>query len=198
MSKLSSVHVFTEEFPDKDYRPTTASPHPQTKFWPAYLPVDDDRVFLFERSKNAQLVVYTAKYADRSQRVLDPRCPLDINWQSFGWTAQPTSNPTGVVERKMAWGYSHKAVDGLPLASYGSQFNVTLNALPSRAAQLYFDAKGRLVLQTTVNGVASRLWKVFVCTNNTMAFIPKVLYVDLYGTSVESGEDTYERINVAG
>ncbi|KAJ0407054.1 hypothetical protein P43SY_005327 [Pythium insidiosum] len=94
MSKLSNVHVFTEEFPDKDYRPTTASPHPQTKFWPAYLPVEEDR--------------------------------------------------------------------------------------------------------TTINGVASRLWKVFVCTNNTMAFIPKVLYVDLYGTNVESGEDTYERINVAG
>ncbi|KAJ0391134.1 hypothetical protein P43SY_003665 [Pythium insidiosum] len=131
----------------------------RTKFWPAYLPVEEDRVFIFERSKNAQLVVYTAKYADRGQRLLDPKNPLDINWQSFGWTAQPTSNPTGVVERKMAWGYSHKAVEGLPLASYGSQFNVTLNALPSRAAQLYFDAKGRLILQTTINGVASRLWK---------------------------------------
>lgn len=199
MSKNPSVHVFTAEFPDKDYKPTTSSTHSQTKFWPAYLPVDDDRVFIFERSKNAQLVVYTAKYTDKEKRLLDTKNPLDINWQSFGWTAQPTSNPTGMVERKMAWGYTHKADDSQASANagYGSRFNVTLNALPSRAAQLYFDAKGRLTLQTTINATPSRLWKVFVCTNNSMAFIPKVLYVDLYGTSIENGQDTYERIQVA-
>ncbi|TMW67453.1 hypothetical protein Poli38472_011073 [Pythium oligandrum] len=204
LSRRNSVHVFTDEYPDKDYKPTTASTHTQTKFWPAYLPVNDDRLFIFERSKNAQLVVYTANYADKEKRLLDDKWPLDINWQSFGWTAQPTTNGTGVMERKLAWGYSHKALDGsnndqalVTGASYGSQFQVTLNALPSRAAHLYFDAKGRLILQTTINETPSRLWKIYVCTNNSMAFIPKVLYVDLYGTSVETGQETYERINVS-
>ncbi|GAB9462956.1 hypothetical protein Gpo141_00000436 [Globisporangium polare] len=201
---MSKVHSFTDEFPDKDYRATTASSHAQTKLWPAYLPVDDDRLFIFERSKNAQLVVYSANYADREKRVLDPKWPLDINWQSFGWTAQPTSNGTGVVERKMAWGYAHKAMDAAGVSatanksSFGSQFQVTLNALPSRVAFLYFDANGRLVLQTTISeSAASRLLKVFVCTTNSRAFVPKVLYVELYGEDLESGSDTYERINVA-
>ncbi|DAZ93890.1 TPA: hypothetical protein N0F65_004737 [Lagenidium giganteum] len=199
MSKKSAAHVFTTEFPDKDYQPTTASTHAQTKFWPAYLPVKEDRLFIFERSKNAQLVVYTANYTDREKRLLDPKWPLDINWQSFGWTAAPTSNPTGMVERKIAWGYSHKAADTTlaPAASHGSCFQITLNALPSRAALLYFDAKARLILEVRVQDVPSRLWKVYVCTNNTAAFIPKVLYVDLYGTSIADGSDTYERIVVS-
>ncbi|TYZ66112.1 hypothetical protein PybrP1_009254 [[Pythium] brassicae (nom. inval.)] len=200
---MTKTHFFTDEFPDRDYRPTTASEHPQTRLWPAYLPVDDDRLFIFERSKNAQLVVFTANYADRERRVLDPKWPLDINWQSFGWTSQPTSNATGVLERKMAWGYSHKLVDAGTGAAAGSdggaQFHVSLNALPSRAALLYHAvADSKLVLQTTIADVASRLLKVFVCTAPSRAFVPKVLYVELYGTCVATGADTYERIAVSG
>lgn len=198
------IHYFTDEFPDKDYRATTTSTHAQSKLWPAYLPVDNDRLFIFERSKNAQLVVYSANYAgDREQRTLDPKRPLDINWQSFGWTSQPTSNGTGVVERKMAWGYAHKALDAASAgiianrSSSGSQFQITLNALPSRVAFLYFNDSGRLVLQTMIGNVASRLLKIFVCTANSRAFVPKVLYVELYGEDLESGSDTYERIVVA-
>uniref|UniRef100_K3WVQ5 DUF4833 domain-containing protein n=1 Tax=Globisporangium ultimum (strain ATCC 200006 / CBS 805.95 / DAOM BR144) TaxID=431595 RepID=K3WVQ5_GLOUD len=191
---MTKIHYFTDEFPDKDYAPTTSSTHEQSKLWPAYLPVSTDRVFIFERSKNAQLVVYTANYSDRAKRVLDPKWPLDINWQSFGWTDHPTSNATGMLERKMAWGYSHSrsaGKDGTLL------YDITLNALPTRAAQLYFDESGAIVLQTTINGAPSRLWKVFVATGSSKAFIPKVLYVELYGTDVASGADMYERITVA-
>lgn len=201
---MTKTHHFTQEFPDKDYQATTASTHPQTKLWPAYLPVNDDRVFIFERSKNAQLVVYTANYIDREKRVLDPKWPLDINWQSFGWTAHPTSNATGMLERKMAWGYAHKPLEAgaspqtvADRSSHGSQYQVTLNALPSRVALLYFDSEGTLVLQTTISDTNSRLLKVYVCTGSSRAFVPKVLYVELYGIDVESGNDTYERIAVA-
>lgn len=200
---MSKTHFFTDEFPDHDYHPTTASEHPQTRLWPAYLPVDDDRVFIFERSKNAQLVVFTANYADRERRVLDAKWPLDINWQSFGWTTQPTSNATGVLERKMAWGYAHKPADAgteTAVASNGSTlFHVTLNALPSRTALLYHaESDGKLVLQTPIAATASRLLKVFVCTAASRAFVPKVLYVELYGTCIVTGADTYERIAVSG
>ncbi|KAG7379241.1 hypothetical protein PHYBOEH_012007 [Phytophthora boehmeriae] len=193
-------HFFTEEFPDHEYQCTTASSHPQTPLWPAYLPVCQDRIVIFERSKNAQLVVYTAKFRDTKRRELDPKCPLNINWQSFGWTDHPTTNPTGMVERKMAWGYSHKAADPKAQTSseaVGPSYNVTLNALPTRAAVLYVDAKGRVILQTTVDGAPSRLWKIYVKTGNTVGFIPKVMYVDLYGTNIDDDRPTYERINIS-
>lgn len=195
----SKTHYFTDEFPNKDYKPTVGSTQAQTKLWPAYLPVDNDRLLIFERSKNAQLVVYTARFKDRDQRVLDPRSPLDINWQSYGWTDHPTSNGTGMVERKLAWGYSHKPFDraSLPGAAYGSCYEITLNALPSHKAQLYFDEKGRLVLQTLINGTPARLWKIFVCTNDSTAFVPRVLYVELYGMSLNNGQDICERITVS-
>lgn len=193
-------HFFTEEFPDHDYECTTASSHPQTPLWPAYLPVNHDRIVVFERSKNAQLVVYSAKFRDSERRELDPKWPLDINWQSFGWTEHPTSNPTGMIERRLAWGYSHKPVEPegpVAVEAVGTSYSLTLNALPTRPALLYVDAKGRVILQTTINGAPSRLWKIYVQTNNTLAFIPKVLHVDLYGTNIDDDRPTYERIVVS-
>ncbi|KAE9003268.1 hypothetical protein PR003_g16933 [Phytophthora rubi] len=193
-------HYFTEEFPDNDYQCTTESAHPQTPLWPAYLPVNQDRIVIFERSKNAQLVVYSANFRDKKRRELDPKWPLDINWQSFGWTAHPTSNSTGMIERRLAWGYSHKAVEPegpVAVEAVGTSYTVTLNALPSRPALLFVDAKGRVILQTTINGAQSRLWKIYVKTNSTLAFIPKVLYVELYGTNVDDDRATYERITVS-
>lgn len=197
VAKRLMTRAFTAEFPDRDYPPTTRSAQPQTSLWPAYLAADEDRLVVFERSKNAQLVVYAANFRDRERRELQPKWPIDIRWQSFGWTESPTSNATGAIERRLAWGYSHKPMAPDAAAPPGSRFHVTLNALPSRAAQLFFDDKGRLVLQTVIGGKTARLWKVYVKTNDSSAFIPKVLYVELYGNDVETGDDAYERIDVS-
>ena len=110
--KTQEKHFFTDDFPNHDYQCTTKSSHPQTPLWPVYLPVDPHRIAIFERSKNAQLVVYTANSRGKEGRGLDPKKPLDINWQSFGWTAHPTTNAVGMIERRLAWGYSHKAAEG--------------------------------------------------------------------------------------
>ncbi|TDH71965.1 hypothetical protein CCR75_005715 [Bremia lactucae] len=191
----SGKHYFTDEFPDSNNQCTTNSAHLQSSLWPAYLPVNQDRIVIFERSKNAQLVVYTVNFRDKKRSELDPKCPLDINWESFGWTSHPTSNLTGVMERRLAWGYTHKAIKEAESAA--PSYTVTLNALPSRPALLYADAEGRFFLQTTINGVPSRLWKIYVKTNETFAFIPKVLFVDLFGTQLDDGRTICERIDIA-
>ena len=181
-------HVFTTQYPNDNYTPTTASAHPQTPYWPAYLPPDPTRLVIFERSKNAQLVIYSAHFRDNEHRVLDPKTPLDIQWHSFGWTPSPTTNATGLLERKLAWGYSSEAVDP-------KQFRITLNALPSREATLCI-VDDQPQLQVTIDAIPSRLWKIFVSTDPTTALIPKVRYVDLYGTAIATSKPTYERIVV--
>lgn len=192
LGKDREKRYFTKEFPDNDYQCTTKSAHPQSPLWPTYLPVDQDRVIILERSKNAQLVVYSANFFDKERRVLDPKWPLDINWRSFGWTANPSTNPIGMVERRLAWGYTHKAVKSAE--ALGTFYSVTLNALPNRPALLFVDAKGQVILQTAINGAPSRLCKIYVKTADIVAFIPKVLYVDLYGTRIDDDQTTYERI----
>jgi hypothetical protein len=201
--------VFTSKYSDKDYQVTRDSKHPQTSLWPEYLPIQEERLCIFERSKNAQLVVYTANYL-QGTRQLNPKWPIDIFWQSFGWTDSPTSNPTGMVERKMAWGYSHKQVH-FPFSDIESLtsslnpdfkspvYSIALNALPSRQAFLYLDEKQRVVLRTKINGIPSRLYKIYVSTSVTSALIPKVLYVELYGQDLcgTHGQETYEKIHLS-
>nr|CCA23420.1 conserved hypothetical protein [Albugo laibachii Nc14] len=200
--RMAAEKYFTDEFPNHNYQPTTNSEHPQSKYWPRYLPVSADRLFIIERSKNAQLIIYTARFQDREKQVYDKKSPIDINWYSFGWTENPVSNGTGMIERRLAWGYTHKAVKKVTNGSSGSrdalepQFELSLNALSSRKAHLCFEATvNEPMVQIEINGINSRLRKVFVCATDTQAvFIPKVAYVELYGTSLMNGEDTYEKI----
>ena len=144
---------FTKEYPDSNYKPTLDSSHPQSKYWPSYLPVQDSRMFIFERSKNAQLVVYTANFLDKENLKLDPKWPLDINWQSFGWTDAPTTNSTGAIERRMAWGYKHKALTDLNNCESegktydGVKYMVNLSAMSSRNAYFYLNEKGLPTLE---------------------------------------------------
>lgn len=199
---MAAEKYFTDEFPDHNYQPTTNSEHSQSKFWPRYLPISADRLFIIERSKNAQLIIYSARFQDREKQIYDKKSPVDIQWYSFGWTENPSTNGTGIIERRLAWGYSHKAVKKAINGSSGSQdvlepqYELSLNALSSRKAQLCFDATtNEPIVQIEINGISSRLRKVFVCATDTHgAFIPRVSYVEMYGNSLVNGEDTYERI----
>lgn len=190
---------FTEEYPESDYKPTLNSTHAQSKFWPPYLPVDDTRLFIFERSKNAQLVVYTANFLDKEKRQLDPKWPLDINWQSFGWTDAPTSNGTGTIERRMAWGYKYKLLKDLNncpstgKALDGIKYKVNLSAMSSRDAYFFLSEKGIPTLETTIGGKMARMQKIFVKTTSSHKFIPSVEYVEIYGVACETEEDAYEK-----
>lgn len=206
MSKAD--RVFTKEYPNKNYKPTLDSKQSQCKYWPEYLPVDETRLLIFERSKNAQLVVYSLNFKGETNassselRELDPSWPIDINWQSFGWTKAPTSNPTHAMERKLAWGYSHEPVthpqeeqqEGEAKEKLPNSYKVSLNALPKRKALLYFCTRIKdWVLQTEVNGKKARLRKVFVQATSNLVGLPKVHYVELYGSDINTDEDVYEK-----
>lgn len=189
---------FTEEFPNSNYQPTLNSTQEQSKFWPAYLENDQNRVFIFERSKNAQLVVYAANFNSKNE--LYPKWPLDIYWQSFGWSkADARTNATGMVERKMAWGYKHKVLsdtDEVASKSTGDasvKYRICLSAMPQRVAVFYVNKDQVPVLEVDIGGQYSRLEKVFVKTADSNKFIPTVEYVELFGKDCDTNEDTYEK-----
>ena len=124
---------------------------------------------------------------------------MDINWQSFGWTDAPTSNPTGIFERRMAWGYKHSQVKdtnntpGEAKAKDDVKYKVTLHAMPSREAYFFLDLNGIPTLETDIGGEWSRLRKIFVQTSSTHRFVPTVEYVELFGEKCSDGSDAYEK-----
>lgn len=212
--------TFTRDYPDCNYQPTLNSNHPQSKFWPAYLPVDPLRLVIFERSKNAQLVVYSANRLETGSNApviqLNPRDPIDIQWLSFGWTDSSTTNAPGRIERKIAWGYSAKPMSEsisveageaqkvkdsssssespppAPATGVSQTFEIQLVALANRRAILTTHAGSRVEMD--INATRAHLHKVFVSTKESFAgLLPRVEYVEFYGTCLTTGQDCIEK-----
>ena len=140
------------------------------------------RLFCIERSKNANIACYDV--SPRADGTLDSESPVDTYWimraedgrrEELTW-----------FERRWAYGYR---VVGKPRPD---RIQVQLMALPSR--RLTIERRGASYpAMAVVNGRRSRLRRIYVHSVEG-AVLPRVLYVDVWGTDLETKESTYERL----
>ncbi len=147
---------------------TLSSKHPQSHLWPEYLPSDPKILFIIERSKNGNLVVYRSVVLPSGK--LNPAGPFIGEWWTNGWTAQPYKEDLGFFEKKMAYGWTFSKDE-----KEDDVYWVSLVSLPQRKIRLAVDG-----CRVEINGVQCRLWKLFVHTTEGWG-TPTVNYVDLYG-----------------
>eukprot|EP01102_Stenamoeba_stenopodia_P001045 TRINITY_DN1092_c2_g1_i1.p1 TRINITY_DN1092_c2_g1~~TRINITY_DN1092_c2_g1_i1.p1 ORF type:complete len:195 (+),score=29.91 TRINITY_DN1092_c2_g1_i1:28-585(+) len=179
-----------------NYACTLASGHPQCRWWPNYLCPNLDRLFIIERNKNANLLVYDAKYAkDQSgATILDPVEPIDIYWLSYAYTRKPAKEDLVWFERTVYFGYDFESASKTEEGGY--YINLRLLKGLNRRAHLFVDSKsGHARLKIEIRGKECYLRKIFMNTNEyVMGVITKTTYVELFGISVASGEEVYEKI----
>jgi len=174
-----------------DYPATKNSNHSQTPLWPDQLPVSEKRLFIIERSKNANLVIYDANLVSGNKFVSDN--PIDVYWLDYAVSRTPPKTDLIWLEKKMAYGYESDKVKDK------EEFTVSLKALTgkyARKGKLCFDRNGQPVIVFTINGKEANVLKIYVNSQETLGVIPKVLYVELYGRDPITFEDVYERITI--
>ena len=177
--------AFNERYSDHDYECTEDSKHEVTSTWPEYMDSSKQRLFIIERSKNANLVVYYLNFEDDGS--LNEKEPVRVQWESFGWTDQPTSNGISWLEKKAAYGFSSVKVGD-------DEYELTLVALPQRKATLKRTAQGEYAVYLTIDSKEVILRKLYVSTTQGFVGLPKVHYVDLFGHIDGSAELCRERI----
>jgi hypothetical protein len=168
------------EFPGNDYPVTLASKHPVTPLWPEYLDSDPNRLFIIERSKNANLVVYYARKSCEDS--FDPGSPVHVLWHCWGWTGSPETSELTFIQRNLAYGYSHQVLE------HSEGFKISLTALSSKPAVLRMHGSGaeaRPIVEVEINGVLCRLIKIYVFSTERFGLLPVVHYMDIYGLSLE-------------
>jgi hypothetical protein len=158
-----------------EFTVTLSSKHRQSKFWPEFLPEDNRILFIIERSKNGNVVVYRFGL-DGASGHLDHNNPFYGEWWTNGWTKNPYREDLGFFERKMAYGYSCAKEDE-------DNYTITLVALPQRKLRLY-KLGNEFVAVLEINGVKCKLCKLFVNTTEGWG-TPTVNYVDLYGFELD-------------
>lgn len=209
-SVSEEIHGFEKRFPSANNEATTSSKHPQSQYWPDYLPVNESRLFVMERSKNASLVVYyanvegmspphVARDRKRNEDLVRPivfrkTSPVVVRWYSWGWTEEPEINALNRITQAPFMGVTATVAETTAALD---EYDIVLNAMKEKKMRLCVrrDPRTERTIPMLIGSIDDKdvvLRKIFVKTTNS--FIPRVEYADLYGSDLRSGEGVKTRL----
>lgn len=143
---------------------------------------DGNRLFVIERSKNANVVCYDVNLDKRNR--IDKERPIKVYWVNH--TDRPGEiSGLNYIQNKFAYGYASRSL-------VNGSFEVTLVAFSERKLYIEADAKGIYRGRIMINGKQAILRKIFVQAKPENSL--KVAWVELYGQDAGSGQEISERI----
>jgi Domain of unknown function (DUF4833) len=153
--------------------------------------------FIIERSKNLNVVVYEALVVgDGKDKKLKAEKPIDAYWldqdPEYVKAARASGKQDdrvelGMFESKLAYGLSWTEVKDKP-----GRYKLNMVAVPKQHIEVYIDENGDVVAETTIDGKACRLERIYVYSVEGWVK-PTVMWVQLCGTDLATGEARNER-----
>ena len=141
----------------------------------------DQQLFIIERTTNGNVVHYDARLDAEGH--IDPHEPVIVYWTMGSATGKRQN--LSYLERTRAYGISVRPkADGRYLLMIVSQKEVEID--------VYQDG-GKVRAETTIDGRRAYLNRIFANIESTL-FLPRVRYVELFGTDVSSGVERYQKI----
>ncbi|MFI5142618.1 MAG: DUF4833 domain-containing protein [Thermoanaerobaculales bacterium] len=147
-------------------------------------PTDPNRLFVIERSVNANVVVYDAVRDGRGR--LDPAHPVEVYWLLNADKGQ--REDLNLIEKAKAYGVEVGA-------STRDGAQITVKALKDRPIRVRIKGN-RPEAIVRIAGHDALLRKVFIQTDSDHPL--SVRYVDLLGVSLRGNASVRERISTAG
>ncbi len=139
-------------------------------------------LFYIQRSKNANIVRYDAQL--NQDGTLNSKEPVIAYWILEAEDGR--REPLNLLERTKAYGFAVQ-----PNGS-GTAYHVKLAAFPKREIRVYTHGDGVKAVMV-IGGKPAYLERVFIESKEGLV-LPTVLYVELFGTDVSTGEKRYEKI----
>jgi len=142
---------------------------------------DTQPLFRIERSKNANIVQYDARLTASGE--LERREPVDVYWVKVD---EGIRKELDWLQRRLAYGYSSRFDDAREVLSMDMAADI------GRLIDVRTEA-GRYRAEIEIAGRAARLERVYVESLET-GVLPQVLFIDLHGKDLETGEPLTERL----
>lgn len=138
------------------------------------------RLFVIERSTNANVVAYDARLGDGG---FDVRNPISVYWimHEEGGEREELSG----LERRLAFGVRVSRATA-------EEVSFSLVALPERLITVRLEPEGP-VATVDIRGERVRIERIFVAAKEG-SLIPGVEYVEFGGTRLRDGKEAKERI----
>ncbi|MDJ0786344.1 MAG: DUF4833 domain-containing protein [Myxococcota bacterium] len=138
-------------------------------------------LFRIERSKNANVVQYDALITPAG--TLDPNEPVDAYWVKV--EKGGLRKELDWMERRLAYGFSSRL-------QRPDRLELEMAADIGRVITVRHDGSGYRA-ETLIDGRPAVIERVYVESIET-ALLPQVVFIDLVGTDVETGERRSERL----
>lgn len=145
--------------------------------------VPNNRLFIIERSKNANIVCYDVNLSKDGQ--IDKESPVDAYWLLYAEKDGKRDELSAFDKR--AYGFktsSNKATN---------DYNFTLKAVENKSMNIIM-VDGKPKVKIMINNTESYLNKVFIQSKDGFLGIPKVFFYVLYGTTILNNEKIEEKI----
>lgn len=143
---------------------------------------DEHRIFHISRSKNKNIVCYDARFTKDGK--LNTEDPVHAYW--INQTDKPGErSDLSYIQNKMAYGYHFSR-------NQAGEVEISLVAFPDRKLRLVISGAGLVEGRMLINGKESRLSRIHVQADPSNSL--RVLYIDLFGNSLEGFKQVSERI----
>ena len=148
---------------------------------PIWISAADQQLFVIERTTNGNVVHYDARL--NTDGDLDAREPVVVYWTMGSATGK--RQPLSFLERTRAYGFQIRTK---------SPGRYMLTVVSHKRVEIEVYKEGDQVrAETTIDGRRAYLMKIFANIQSTL-FLPKVRYVELFGTDVLTGVNRYQKI----
>ena len=148
-------------------------------------PHTNKTLFYVQRSTNSNTVMYDINLLP--DKTIDSDDPVTVYWIRYAEKGQ--KKKLNYIERVLAYGVNCKPY-------HDNSFMLHFNASESKEVIVAIDPKGQARAQMAINKRKSYLEKIFVTVTEGGWRLPKVNYVEFFGTDLSNGEKTYEKMNI--
>jgi len=143
--------------------------------------VDEHRLYHIERNKNANIVVYSAQVLENGDLHQDD--PVIVFWLKLAEGGH--RKDLKGIERRLAYGFKVESREGNRVV-LDMKADVGRDVIVDR----HEDGYGAFI---EIQGQQALLDHIFIFANEGWG-LPKVEYLELFGTDLETGEEVYEKL----
>ena len=152
---------------------------------------------IITRSKNDNTVVYSAKVHNHK---LVENDPIEVYWMGYS-RKEPNEtdeaklrSELGWMEKKVAYGANGHRLNTQIAHSAETEFEVHLVAVPHLKPRLKLGSDDIPKLRGSIGGRQCQYLRVYVLAQENMIGLPKVIWVNIHGIDLETGEEIVEKI----
>jgi hypothetical protein len=140
---------------------------------------ENKNLFKIERNKNANVIMYDARFD--ANGIIDKKKPIDAYWILYAKQGQ----------RKEITAFEKKAYGFTTTENGKNSYNLVLKAVKNRPMRVVI-VNGEPKAEILINNEKAYLSSVYVAASD--AFIPKVSYLILTGTDINTRAKVTEKI----